>query len=261
MRIRRIIVATVSALALLAACTTARSPRFDLSSVATVTTRSTTSTTDAPTTTRATRATTTTAKPRPPATVQLPAVRGDQAIVVTAATYGATTATVTAYQRVHDGFRAVFGPWAAYVGRKGIAPPGEKREGDGRTPSGSYGIDFMFGTQSNPGVKFPFRYISGPNIVWVEDSNSPNYNRWVDTSTDDAGNQPDNMNKPPYRYGAVIAYNTAERTPGLGSGIFLHVTHDSPTAGCVALPVGNLLKILRWLDPAASPAFVIGVDG
>ena len=66
----------------------------------------------------------------------------------------------------------MFGPWTANIGRNGVAPPGEKREGDGRTPSGTYGFDFMFGTNPNPGVKFPFRTITGTNIVWDDDSAS-----------------------------------------------------------------------------------------
>jgi L,D-peptidoglycan transpeptidase YkuD (ErfK/YbiS/YcfS/YnhG family) len=32
-----------------------------------------------------------------------------------------------------------------------------------------------------------------------------------------------------------------------------------PTAGCVTLPVGELLKILRWLNLAASPQITMGV--
>ncbi len=59
-------------------------------------------------------------------------------------------------------------------------------------------------------------------------------------------------------YGAVIAYNTA-RTPGLGSAIFLHINIGTPTAGCVKLPVGELLKVLRWLNLAASPRITMGV--
>ncbi len=65
---------------------------------------------------------------------------------------------------------------------------------------------------------------------------------------------------PAYDHGAVIAYNTT-RTPGLGSAIFLHVSNGGPTAGCVSLPAGQLLDVLRWLDPAHGPRIVIGVAG
>jgi len=64
---------------------------------------------------------------------------------------------------------------------------------------------------------------------------------------------------PAYDYGAVIAYNTA-RTPGLGSAIFLHVDVGGPTAGCVSLPMGELLDMLRWLAPARSPLIEMGVQ-
>ncbi len=56
----------------------------------------------------------------------------------------------------------------------------------------------------------------------------------------------------------MIAYNTA-RTPGLGSAIFLHVNIGSATAGCVSLPLGQLLDVLRWLDPARAPRIDMGV--
>ena len=45
----------------------------------------------------------------------------------------------------------------------------------------------------------------------------------------------------------------------LGSAIFLHINIGTPTAGCVTLPVGELLKVLRWLNPAASPRIAMGV--
>ena len=46
----------------------------------------------------------------------------------------------------------------------GFAPPGQKHEGDGRTPSGSFGFDFFFGVLGDPGVQFPFRPVTGRNI-------------------------------------------------------------------------------------------------
>lgn len=184
-----------------------------------------------------------------------------QAVIVTAPRYGSTTATLTAYERAGDGWRLVFGPWSAYVGTGGVAPPGEKREGDGRTPSGAYSFDFFFGVAADPGVKFPYRRITSRSIVWDDDSESPLYNTWVDLDQRNAGPTPEPMyTRPAYDHGAVIAYNTA-RTPGLGSAIFLHVSTGGPTAGCVSLPVSQLVAVLRWLDPAHDPKIVIGVAG
>jgi L,D-peptidoglycan transpeptidase YkuD (ErfK/YbiS/YcfS/YnhG family) len=56
----------------------------------------------------------------------------------------------------------------------------------------------------------------------------------------------------------VIANNDA-RTPGAGSAIFLHVSTGGPTAGCISLPVGELLQVLRWLDPAQHPTIKMAV--
>jgi L,D-peptidoglycan transpeptidase YkuD (ErfK/YbiS/YcfS/YnhG family) len=182
-----------------------------------------------------------------------------QAIVVTGASPGTTTATLTAYERAGPGWRTVFGPWTARVGARGIAPAGAKREGDGRTPSGVYGFDFFFGVAADPGVHFPYRRVTDRSIVWDDDPASPTYNLWRDTDTDGVGVDPEPMyTMPAYEYGAVIAYNT-DRTPGLGSAIFLHESTGGPTAGCVSLPAEQLLQVLRWLDPGRQPRIVLGV--
>jgi L,D-peptidoglycan transpeptidase YkuD (ErfK/YbiS/YcfS/YnhG family) len=180
-----------------------------------------------------------------------------QLVTVIAASYGATQAQLTAYQRVGGRWRRVFGPWTAWIGRNGMAPPGAKREGDGRTPSGTFGFGFFFGVDPNPGVHFPYRRIQASD-VWDDDPSSPLYNEWVDDRYADPGADPEPMDVSAYDYGAVIAYNTA-RTPGLGSAIFLHLNIGTPTAGCVTLPPGELLTILRWLNPAASPRIEMGV--
>ncbi len=188
----------------------------------------------------------------PPAELERAGDAG-QAVVVTAPGYGATTATLSTWQRSAGGWEPVHGPWPADVGRGGFAPPGEKREGDGRTPSGTYGFDFAFGVEPDPGVALSYRRVTGPSIVWDDMPSSPSYNLWVDGGQGEAMFQ-----TPVYDYAAVIAYNTA-RTPGLGSAIFLHVSTGGPTAGCVALPVEGLLPVLRWLDPAQAPVVVMGV--
>jgi L,D-peptidoglycan transpeptidase YkuD (ErfK/YbiS/YcfS/YnhG family) len=180
-----------------------------------------------------------------------------QLITVTAASYGTTYATLTAFQSSGHGWRRVFGPWTARIGRNGFAPPGGKREGDGRTPSGSYRMQFFFGVLPNPGVRFPYRRIH-PYDYWDDDPASPRYNEWVDARHASPGANPEPMDVSAYDYGAVIGYNTA-RTPGLGSAIFLHLNIGTGTAGCVTLPPGELLPLLRWLDPARSPRIRMGV--
>ena len=181
-----------------------------------------------------------------------------QVISVIADDYDQSTATLTAYERDGTGWRQVFGPWNADIGAKGFAPPDQKREGDKRTPSGAYGFDFAFGVLADPGVKLPYRAIASSAIVWDDDPTSARYNQWVDSSEQSAGDDPEPMyNTPVYNYGAVIDYNAA-RTPGLGSAIFLHVSKDGPTAGCVAIAQDRLVELLRWIDPAHDPRIIMG---
>jgi len=185
-----------------------------------------------------------------------PAAGPQQLITVTASSYATTYATLRAY-RVSGGKRVeVFGPWTARVGYNGVARPGKKREGDGKTPSGSYGFSFFFGVDPDSHFAFSFRHAYTYDY-WDDEPASPRYNEWVDIKTASPGADPEPMhNVPAYDYAAVIAYNTA-RVPGLGSAIFLHVGTGGPTAGCVSLPKAELLKILSWLKPADSPRITI----
>lgn len=181
---------------------------------------------------------------------------------MSAAGYGYTTATLTAFQKSASGWAQVFGPWTANIGESGFAAPGQKREGDGHTPSGTYGFDFFFGVDANPGVKFPWRAVT-PSIVWDDDPTSPLYNQWVDeNSGQNPGSNPEPMyyETPSYDYGAVIAYNTDPVVKYAGSAIFLHVSPGGPTAGCVALPTSELLDVLRWLDPSQQPLIAMGTE-
>ncbi|HTR69089.1 MAG TPA: L,D-transpeptidase family protein, partial [Mycobacteriales bacterium] len=180
-----------------------------------------------------------------------------QVIAVTTRRYGSTHATVRAFARRSSGWVQVAGPWSAWIGRRGFAPPHRKREGDGRTPTGSYHFSFFFGVDPNPGVRFRWRH-AGRFDYWDDDSASPRYNEWVDTRRHSAGRDPEPLHvRPSYEDVAAIAYNQA-RTPHRGSAIFLHVTHLSATSGCVALPRPKLLTLLRWLRPGARPRIIMG---
>jgi len=182
-----------------------------------------------------------------------------QLITVTARSHSATYARLIAYRRSGKRWVRVFGPWTARVGYSGVARPGAKREGDGRTPSGTYGFGFFFGVLHNPGVAFSYRR-AGRYDFWDDDPSSPFYNEWVDKRRRNPGADPEPMDqRPAYDYAAVIAYNVA-RVPGRGSAIFLHVGTGTATAGCVSLPQRELLAILRWLRPKLAPEIVIGAS-
>jgi L,D-peptidoglycan transpeptidase YkuD (ErfK/YbiS/YcfS/YnhG family) len=120
-----------------------------------------------------------------------------------------------------------WGPWTARIGYNGFASVGNKVEGDGGTPQGTYGLEFMFGVNANPGVHFGWRHAFAYDY-WDDDPASPRYNLWTDIRTQNAGKAPEPMHQVPvYNYATVIGYNLA-RIPGNGSAIFLHVGDGGP---------------------------------
>ena len=182
-----------------------------------------------------------------------------QVIKVAASRYGTSYATLTAYRKTATGWVKSLGPWTARIGRNGFAAPGKKHEGDGRTPTGSYGFgSFFFGVNAKPsGIRYTWRHAYTYD-VWDDDSASARYNLWTNRNRHYPGRNPEPMHvSPAYNYGAVIAYNTARR-PGLGSAIFLHVSHGASTAGCVTVPQAYVLKLLRWLNPKLGPRIIMG---
>jgi L,D-peptidoglycan transpeptidase YkuD (ErfK/YbiS/YcfS/YnhG family) len=187
-----------------------------------------------------------------------------QAITVEAASHGATSATLRTWTRAGGCWRPAAGPYPARVGRNGLSA--DRREGDGTTPVGSFGIaPRMYGTERDPGVRFRYhRLVCGD--WWNEDPASPTYNsfRHVACGTRPAfWNGSEGMWQQPRAYAhlAVVEFNMHPVVPGRGSGIFLHATTGRATNGCISLRRVDLVRVLRWLRPAARPRIVIGTRG
>jgi L,D-peptidoglycan transpeptidase YkuD (ErfK/YbiS/YcfS/YnhG family) len=142
------------------------------------------------------------------------------------------------------------GPYAGHVGRKGVAAPSAKREGDGKTPYGAYPMGAGFGIYANPGLPL-YWLVTSSRDVWVDDSRSSLYNTHQRTPVKGRWASAEAMRiSPAYNYAQVIGYNRS-RTPGRGSAIFLHVDQGRGTAGCVSLPTSSLLAVMRWQKPGA----------
>ena len=127
---------------------------------------------------------------------------------------------------------------AGIVGRGGITD--EKREGDGKTPEGTYRFTIPFGLKDDPGAKLPYHKVRQGDF-WVDDSQSAHYNRLVNTSeTVKDWNSAENLatSYTVYNYALALNYNE-ECVPGQGSAIFLHcftANPDNGSAGCIRLP-------------------------
>lgn len=133
------------------------------------------------------------------------------------------------------------------VGYGGMTSASNKREGDGKTPTGVYSFLYGFGTGGNPGTSYGYKQIT-QNSYFVDDVNSKYYNQWYE-GTDQKG---EHMIKygTQYKYGLVIGYNTSN-TPGKGSAIFLHCNGSGNTAGCVSIPEGEMLRMMKEVKPGA----------
>jgi L,D-peptidoglycan transpeptidase YkuD (ErfK/YbiS/YcfS/YnhG family) len=147
---------------------------------------------------------------------------------------------------------------SVWFGKNGIAPTGEKREGDGRTPSGVFRIGTAFGYEPSTETKLDYRQATADDF-WVDDADSPQYNRWVHGKPQAKSFERLRRDDIAYKYAAVIEYNTNPVVPGRGSAIFLHVSRprSSGTDGCVAVEEGDMKWLLGWLDKRLNPAIVI----
>jgi D-alanyl-D-alanine dipeptidase len=160
------------------------------------------------------------------------------------------------------------------LGKKGLgwgrgvvnADPGAKPrkiEGDNKVPAGVFRLGPVFGyapARSAGWVKLPYQPLT-KNIEGVDDPHSRYYNRLVDrskvTRVDWRSSEKMRRDDHLYKWGIVVDHNPTAM-PGAGSCIFFHIwkSSSSPTAGCTAMPEKDLVRLIRWFDPAAHPILV-----
>jgi L,D-peptidoglycan transpeptidase YkuD (ErfK/YbiS/YcfS/YnhG family) len=135
------------------------------------------------------------------------------------------------------------------AGANGFARPGQKREGDGKSPTGVFTFTEAFG-MGNPGTKLPYRTLRDSGDCWGATPGESHYNEYYSGTCRPADeNLSSIMRAGSYRQAAVIDYNRPKPVPGHGSAIFFHVVGDGPTAGCVAIGETELRGIMRVLVP------------
>jgi L,D-peptidoglycan transpeptidase YkuD (ErfK/YbiS/YcfS/YnhG family) len=142
------------------------------------------------------------------------------------------------------------GGWTIPValGRGGIKA--NKREGDGGTPRGTFRplkLWWRADRYSRPRTFLPVRPIRRED-AWCEDPLSRHYNQPVRLARDQGG---DRLTREDHLYDFIVEidHNTAPRTAGRGSAVFLHLARAnfSPTAGCISMTEAAMLRLLRRL--------------
>lgn len=137
----------------------------------------------------------------------------------------------------------------AYIGKNGITK--DKREGDGKTPLGSFELGIILGTHTKINNKNSLKYQEiTEDMYWVDDSKSKYYNQLVDISkVEKDWNSAEHLIDYPIQYEYLIEIRTnPNNVSGMGSAIFLHCSNNKATEGCVAVNRDTMKKILENLD-------------
>ncbi len=171
-------------------------------------------------------------------------------------------------------WRAVGKPIDVVVGRAGMAwgrglhPTSatgpQKHEGDGCSPAGIFALRRAFGSEppgTIPGLKMPYVQCT-PGLECVDDPASTHYNQLLERPKNE---KPDWQSSEKmlltggaYRLGVVVEHNTSPAVAGKGSCVFIHIW-DGPgigTAGCTAMELQNMEKLMGWIDAEANPILV-----
>ncbi|TFH28546.1 MAG: hypothetical protein E4H00_08600 [Myxococcales bacterium] len=192
-----------------------------------------------------------------------------QLVTVITEAWNRFPAVLRRYERAPGAsWRPVGAPIDVVIGREGYAwgrglhgqetPPGRagpiKREGDGRSPAGVFGIGTTYGYDATR-ADLALPYVQAtPALRCVDDPKSRHYNRVVSTAdTVVDWNSAEHMRRQDelYAIAIVVEHNAPQTEPGAGSCIFMHVWRgpDSGMTGCTAMPLGELETLADWLKP------------
>ena len=192
------------------------------------------------------------AEPSPQWVKNLPAAKNSEQMVVVAG-LTVTTAWISMHEKNSSGEWEQIMSTPGFVGKNGL---GKVREGDHKTPVGTFKFDFAFGIAPDPGCAIPYVQLNN-NHYWSGDWNYK-YNQFVDVressaSFDKAAGEHLIDYNPHYTYALNIGYNT-ECTPGRGSALFMHCFDAKKpwTGGCVALPEEKMLFVMQHVRPGCA---------
>ena len=136
------------------------------------------------------------------------------------------------------------------IGRGGIKA--NKREGDGATPRGVFRLKRLWwraDRHPRPRSRLPLRRIR-PDDGWCEDPYDRHYNQPVLVPKN---SKADRLTRADRLYDFIIEldHNTRPRIAGRGSAVFVHIARPGfgPTAGCVALALPALRRLLAQVGP------------
>ena len=183
-----------------------------------------------------------------------------QLVVVTAARLGSRDGVLRLFDYRNGDWVEAAPAVAARLGRRGLIDGLLRHAGSLTTPTGIWRLPgYVFGIHSRPpsGVKMAYRHITRRS--WWSSERNATYNTWVETARHVYG---EHLADYPVQYEFAVSsgYNARPNSCifGRGAGIFVHVFGRAYTAGCVSVARGDMIRLLRWLDPAARPTCAVG---
>lgn len=167
------------------------------------------------------------------------------------------------FTAMSDGRFDLGGRWCdCALGKGGVIPAAEKREGDGCSPLGVWPVRRVlyrpdrgnFASLLRADVKSaPI----GPQDGWCDAPGDRNYNRPVMLPYPASA---EHMWREDHLYDVVVVlgHNDDPVVPLMGSAIFLHLAKPdySGTEGCVALAWQDMAELLSKLEPGSAVAIV-----
>ena len=145
------------------------------------------------------------------------------------------------------------------LGRSGVRPAADKREGDGASPLGVWPIRRVLyrpDREPAPETGLPVAPLS-PEDGWCDAPGDPAYNRPVRLpypASAEALWRQDGV----YDLIVILGHNDDPPVSPMGSAIFLHLIQPdgSPTAGCVAIQRADMLDLLARARPGDALAIL-----
>ena len=169
------------------------------------------------------------------------------------------SAVLVALERKDRNWVVKDNPIEAGIGKNGFAPPLNKLEGDGKSPTGIFRLGKLFTYEKQVNTLLEYQQTTKED-KWIDDPNSKDYNTFIRGSTNAKSYENLLLKSDAYKYCMVIEYNINPVVKGKGSAIFFHLGIKKPyfTAGCVAINENNMKLIVNWLDPKRNPTIIMG---
>ncbi len=187
------------------------------------------------------------AQPSPQWVKNLLTAQKVEQVIIVAGVRG-STAWISMHEKNPDGSWREIMTTPGFIGKEGLD---KVREGDNKTPSGTFNFDFAFGIAPDPGCAFPYVQVN-EHHYWSSDNNYK-YNQFVDDrETPDSFDKTVSEHlidfKPNYNYCLNFDYNSGG-TPDKGSALFMQCFGDTKpwTGGSVAIPEEKMLFVMQHI--------------